>query len=151
MKYKIKDIINSFITITEDTAPSYLRYPARIIVILILILYFALSQLPSENKAGHFTICIFHNITGYPCPACGTVRGLKYFFHFHFADSVMTNPLSTIVALYMIVGLVWMSVDWIKGTATFDKITGYKPHWSIFIIVVILTGFNWYWNIQKGL
>ena len=151
MKYKIKDIIHAFITITENHTTFYLRYPARIIAILILSAYFALSQLPSENRSGHFTICIFHNITGYPCPACGTVRGLKYFFHLHFVDSIMINPLSTIVAIYMIVSLVWMSIDLAKGRASFDKITSYNPHWSVIVILIILTGINWYWNIQKGL
>jgi hypothetical protein len=148
---KIKEFIRALISVTESTSPIKYRYGARIFVIVVLMAYFALSNPPNNNPAGHSTVCIFHNLTGYPCPACGTVRGLKYFFHFDFYNSLMMNPLAVIVALYMIVGLVWMTIDLMRNSDSFERLTKFKPHWSFILVVIILTAANWWWNIEKGL
>lgn len=63
----------------------------------------------------------------------------------------MMNPLSVIVALYMIVGLVWMTIDLCRNNDSFDRLTKFKPHWSFIVVLIILTAANWWWNIQKGL
>ena len=63
----------------------------------------------------------------------------------------MMNPLAVIVALYMIVGLVWMSIDLMRNSDSFDRLTTFKPHWSFIIVIIILTAANWWWNIEKGL
>ena len=63
----------------------------------------------------------------------------------------MMNPLAVIVALYMIVGLVWMTIDLMRNSDSFERLTKFKPHWSFIIVIIILTAANWWWNIEKGL
>lgn len=147
---KAKEFLRALISVTEGTAPLRYRYGARIFVIVVLMAYFVLCNAPNNNPSGHRTICIFHNVTGYPCPACGTVRGLKYFFHLDFYNALMMNPLAVLVALYMIVGLVWMSIDLCRNSNSFDRITWFKPRWWFIGVVMLLTAINWWWNIEKG-
>ncbi len=63
----------------SNNAPQKKRYIFWMVAIFFSWIYFIFAPLPNPEK--HFTICIFKNITGYPCGACGTTRGLKYLFH----------------------------------------------------------------------
>lgn len=127
------------------------NYKYYLISIATAASYFSLSTKPNPNGSNHFTICIFHNITGYPCPACGTVRGLKYFFHLDFYNSIMINPLSTIIGIGMIISFFWIIYDLIKRKTTYkDFIKRKVPAWIV-IILILLTIINEYWNIQKGI
>ncbi len=112
--------------------------------------YFILCDAPNENPKGHLTICLFHNLTGYPCTGCGTVRGLKYFFHLDFYNALMMNPLAIIVALYMVVGLVWITIDLVRGSDSLARLTRFKPRWWMMVVFIVLLALNWWWNIEKG-
>lgn len=37
--------------------------------------------------------CVFHSLTGLPCPTCGATRAAYQFLHGHFAASFFFNPL----------------------------------------------------------
>jgi hypothetical protein len=36
--------------------------------------------------------CIFHRLTGIPCPSCGLTTSFSHFAHFEFAASFLTQP-----------------------------------------------------------
>ena len=149
---KLTDFFRAVLSVTERTGSVTLKYKALLFLIAGAVLYFSLSSPPNLNSHKHFTVCIFHNITGYPCPACGTIRGLKLFFHFKFYDALMMNPLSVIIAVFMTVSFFWVLYDLKKGSQTyFRKIYFYKAPWYVIVICVILSGLNEYWNILKGL
>lgn len=143
--------VNAVFSVFNGQGPLRDRYVAKTAMFLLAMLYLALSNLPNRNPAGHFTVCLFHNITGWPCPACGTVRGLKYFFHLQLWDSIMMNPLAALVALYMIVGVVWMLVDLWRGTSSYEAVCRFRPRPWMLVLIVALTIANWWWNFQKGL
>ncbi len=37
--------------------------------------------------------CVFHGLTGLPCPTCGATRAAEQFLHGHFGASFFFNPL----------------------------------------------------------
>lgn len=39
-------------------------------------------------------ICLFHALTGHPCVTCGATRSAVEFFHGHFLNAWMWNPLA---------------------------------------------------------
>src|SRR6266705_4901881 len=39
-------------------------------------------------------ICLFHALTGHPCPVCGATRSAVAFFHAHFLVAFQWNPLA---------------------------------------------------------
>jgi hypothetical protein len=38
--------------------------------------------------------CVFHSLTGFPCPTCGATRSARQFLQGHFASSFVFNPLA---------------------------------------------------------
>ncbi|MBR6278172.1 MAG: DUF2752 domain-containing protein [Bacteroidales bacterium] len=152
MNERLSEFFRAVLTVTEKTGSVKQKYKAILFLITGAALYFSLCTPPNLKTHTHFTVCIFHNITGYPCPACGTIRGLKLFFHFDFYNALMMNPLAVIVAAFMIVSFFWVLYDLIKGKETyFRKIYFMKTPWYVIVICVILSGLNEYWNIMKGL
>lgn len=45
--------------------------------------------------------CIFHLISGYDCPACGTQRALKYFAEGDFRAGFFSNPYIVVLLPYI--------------------------------------------------
>ena len=41
--------------------------------------------------------CVFHSLTGFPCPTCGATRAAWQFLHGHFAASFAFNPLAFLI------------------------------------------------------
>ena len=125
------------------------KYFAILIGIILLYLYLYIAGLPDENNT--FTVCLFKNITGYPCPACGTTRGMKLLVRGYFKQSILMNPLSLLTIIVSIVSFIWIIIDLIKKKETFFPFVNQKvPFWFI-IIIIILTISNWIWNIYKGI
>jgi len=66
------------------------------------MLGFVLSYIV-KDLSGLIPPCMFHLITGVPCPACGATRTGVMLSHFQIADAFMQNPLFFVlfVALVM--------------------------------------------------
>jgi phosphatidylserine synthase len=100
-------------------------------------------------------VCIFKNVTGYPCPSCGTTRAVTLLSQGKMEESLWVNPFGILVALIMTIFPLWMVLDVIFKKETLFKYykkteaTIRKP-WlaSILILLVLL---NWIWNIYKHL
>ena len=106
----------------------------------------------SENTP--FGVCIFKNITGFPCPSCGTTRAVQLLLQGNVLASLQMNPFGILVALIMAIVPFWIAFDLILKKETLYK--SYKKteeiiqiKWlaAILILVVIL---NWIWNIYKN-
>ena len=58
--------------------------------------------------------CTFRNLTGIPCPSCGTTRTALALLDFDIGSALTVNPLATIVAVAFIIGgglaLIWVLV-----------------------------------------
>jgi hypothetical protein len=95
------------------------------------------------------TFCIFKNITGVPCPSCGSTRATVLLLHGEFQKSVLINPFGIITNILILLSIAWMIRDIIKENETFLPFL--KKTWDyriqIFIFLIILA--NWIWNIEK--
>ena len=119
-------------------------------IILILISgYFYLCYFSSQTNGN--TFCIFKNVTGIPCPACGSTRATLLLFHGKILESVLVNPFGLITNILIIGSIVWMIVDLIKGKETYFSFM--KKDWNrkVKIIVLLIIVINWIWNIKKGI
>jgi TctA family transporter len=125
------------------------KYYAILSSIFAIYVYLIVSKLPSPDN--HFSICIFKNLTGYPCAACGTTRGLKYLVRGDFYEALMMNPLSYFSVIVSVMLVFWIIVDLIKKQETLFSFIDRKIPVPIVLLVIILTALNWYWNIVKGL
>lgn len=101
---------------------------------------------PMQEK----TLCIYKNITGYPCPGCGMTRSTISLFKGNIIESFFYNPLAIVVNIMLIVAFVWMIVDLAQNKVRFETFIRKKMHPALLITIVIIVLVNWYWNFKKG-
>lgn len=135
-------------SLSRTTTPAVYRYAAVIFMDVVAMLWFILSDIPRGTP--HFIVCIFKNLTGYPCPACGTTRGLKFFFHLMPGEAFMMNPIAVLVGIAMVVVLVWSVRDLVVGQPSMFNVARKKIPWYLIVLIVIFLIFNEIWNINKG-
>ena len=91
--------------------------------------------------APHLGSCTFRNLTGIPCPSCGTTRTALALLNFDFFGALTVNPLATIVAVAFIIGgglaLIWVLV---RGPVPTLKLS-WSRRWTGAVVGVVLI--NW--------
>ena len=115
-------------------------YPA-----IVIMVGYALLSIP----------CIFHTITGDPCPACGTRRALLSLLKGDIYTSVLINPYGLLLALLVIFYTTGLTCDFIRKSRQFrdwlkrsEQLLANK---YILMLIILLMLLNWIWNIHKGL
>lgn len=114
-------------------------YVAALGVAALLVILFAWN--PATTRI--FPPCMFHAITGYHCPGCGTLRATHQLLHGNVGAALGFNPL--MVVSLPLLGYAFMSSQW-RGLrfAWIDRWTRH-PYWSMTILVVVLL----YWGLRN--
>jgi hypothetical protein len=100
-------------------------------------------------------VCIIKNVTGFPCPSCGTTRAITLLLHGNIIESILVNPFGILVAIIMTVVPFWILIDIVLKKETFyfyykkTEATIRKPRLAIILISLVLL--LWIWNIYKHL
>ena len=107
----------------------------------------------SENT--HFSVCVIKNVTGFPCPSCGTTRAVELLLQGKVQESLVANPFGILVTLIMAIVPFWISFDLLFKKETFyicykktEETLKIKWLAAVLIMLVLL---NWIWNIYKGI
>ena len=116
-----------------------------------LYLFYNINYSESSNLKS----CIIKNVTGYPCPSCGSTRAIKMLLKGDFLGSFQMNPFGIIVAILMLISPIWIGFDWVTHKQTFYNSyikveTMLKTKW-LAVLLIVLVLLNWIWNIKKGL
>ena len=107
------------------------------------------------SQSDRFRTCIIKNVTGYPCPSCGTTRALLLLMEGKIIKSIYLNPFGVIVAIIMTIFPIWVLIDIFFKKETFyfwfknAEATIRKPWFALILIMLVLL--NWIWNIYKHL
>jgi hypothetical protein len=125
---------------------------------LVLVLSLAGFIWLAWNISGEhqvFHVCLIKQITGLPCPSCGTTRGLVQLAQGHVLESFLLNPFALILGFALFVFPIWIFIDaWKKKESFFFFYLWVDNMFSKYrlasILAVVLVGLNWYWNIIKG-
>lgn len=106
----------------------------------------------NNDQAG---VCLFHIITGIPCPSCGSTRSVAALLHGHIMKSLAINPLGVLIAAIMVCAPVWLLYDLLTGRSSlYDSFCKAEILIARPVIAVPAIGLlilNWIWNISKGL
>jgi len=102
------------------------------------------------------SVCLFKEVTGLPCPSCGTTRSLLLLINGRFHESLMMNPFGIVLALALVVVPLWIAIDTLANSDSFYRqytrmeqlLTRNKLLAAFGAAIVML---NWFWNISKGL
>lgn len=114
--------------------------------------FFAHVFLSADDR---LTVCYFKNISGIPCPSCGSTRAVSLLASGDFKASVLMNPIGLLLAVIMIVLPVWLAYDLLLKKQTLfsayvrteEKI---RIRWVAAVLILLVVA-NWIWNIEKGL
>lgn len=100
-------------------------------------------------------VCFVKNVTGVPCPSCGSTRSLIMLLNGSPKEALILNPLGYLAAWAMFFIPCWILFDVIMGKETLVNVYKWvvrflkKP--PIAIGFGLLVAINWIWNISKGL
>ena len=95
--------------------------------------------------APHLGSCTFRNLTGIPCPSCGTTRTALALLNFDICSALAVNPLGTLVAVFFIIGgglaLIWVLF---RGPVPIFNLS-WSRWWTGAIVGIVLI--NWMYLI----
>jgi hypothetical protein len=108
-----------------------------------------------SHQATSISTCMVKNITGYPCPSCGTTRAIQLLLNNDWMASLQMNPFGILVALMMFGFPIWIVFDLLFKKESFYKYYQkaeciIRSKW-VAILLIILVIVNWIWNIKKEL
>lgn len=112
-----------------------------------------LFNIISPNGMHTPNLCLFKNVTGIPCPSCGTTHSVLKLVQMDWSGALMENPLGYVTGAGLLVIPVWIIFDLLKGTSSFYN--QYKKteelirkRWVAASLIMLITA-NWIWTILK--
>jgi len=102
------------------------------------------------------SVCLFKEVTGLPCPSCGTTRSLLLLMNGELRASLMMNPFGFLLAAAIVVIPLWIAADVLRRSDSFYRhylrteqlLLRNKP---LALCAAAIVALNWCWNIAKGL
>jgi len=115
----------------------------------IAYLFFSQSTFDSDGA----NLCIFKNLTGIPCPSCGSTRAFMSILDGRFVDSLLWNPIGWLYLPGLVFIPFWIFLDVVQKR---DRLFQFYLKAEIFfrkryvaLPALILLAINWIWNIYK--
>ena len=103
-----------------------------------------------------FTVCLFRNVTGLPCPSCGVTRSLLLIIGGDLQQALLVNPLGPVAAIALAGVPLWILKDFVTRKSTLSPLflrieKKIKTKKTIYMPLIALALLNWGWNILKEL
>ena len=119
------------------------------IIFVILSGYFFLIFYP--HFINNYSFCLFKDITGIPCPACGSTRATILLFNGKFLQSILLNPLALVTNFLILVSVLWLIYELLtsRNRLMYYLKKDWSPKYKILLALIIIV--NWIWNIKKGI
>jgi hypothetical protein len=98
-------------------------------------------------------VCLFRNITGIPCPSCGTTHSVLSIFKGDFRKAVSENILGYPVVIMLLIFPVWIIIDLTRKRESFFRFYRITENvlkrkwvgWGAFVLLLLL----WCWNLYR--
>lgn len=117
--------------------------------------YLITVLIAGEHSKHYVNTCLIKNVTGIPCPSCGSTRSVTSIINGNFTHAFLLNPLGYIVAVIMLIMPFWLLYDVLfKKQSLYNAYTIFETvlkKKKVAIPLVLLIAANWIWNIYKGL
>jgi hypothetical protein len=101
-------------------------------------------------------VCLFKQVTGLPCPSCGTTRAILEMIDGRIVDSLLVNPFGALAVAAMFIVPLWCIADLIRKSDSFYRAYGRGERLitqsrAISVLALAVVALNWLWNIAKGI
>jgi len=106
-----------------------------------------------QHQASQLHACFIKQLTGLPCPSCGTTRSVICLLSGNFKEAFFFNPLGILMVFLMFIIPLWILYDWICRKKSF-----YRIYLKIEVLfrnkfiagtAILLIISNWIWNFMK--
>ena len=106
-----------------------------------------------QHQASRLHACFIKQLTGLPCPSCGTTRSVICLLNGNLKESFFLNPLGILMVFLMLIIPLWILYDWIYRKKSF-----YRMYLKIEVLfrnkfiagtAILLIISNWIWNFMK--
>ncbi len=128
------------------------------LIVMCMAGYAWLGYSFSQKAAGTshtYTVCMIKNVTGVPCPSCGSTRSVMSLAEGHFAEATRQNPLGIVIALLMVALPIWIVGDVVRKSSSLFRFYNSFEIWFRQPKVAVTAGalllINWIWSISKGI
>ncbi len=127
----------------ETAEPLRLRWSPPIILLGVWIVLLALAQ---WVRPAHFeeSLCMFRNVTGTPCPTCGTTRAVMAALDGRVVDAIVLNPL---VAAAAVAAGAWLLLRVLGRRLAVDLTPRHRA--ALWTLAGVLAAANWIWVIAR--
>jgi len=112
-------------------------------------------QFNVSSRLNEIDVCIFKNLTGIPCPSCGSTHSVLCLLQGEIYTAFLWNPFGFIIISILITVPIWIIHDILKRKSSLYRFYNLfelklKEKWIAIPLILIVLG-NWIWNIYKGL
>ena len=135
-------------------------HPARMylwisLALLASYMWLGYQFLFNPRNQSTFSVCLIRNVTGIPCPSCGTTRSMNALLQGRISEAFETNPLGLSMMPLLLILPVWMAYDLFRKRETlysfYLSAVQRIKHKQVAIPLILIWLANWVWNIMKQL
>ena len=124
------------------------KFPIRVLTLLAILFAARALAIRSSGFSLGPSLCMFRNITGLPCPFCGTTRSVGNILLGNFNDALNLNPLGYFSLAFLVV--LFISPSTIKSSSLYLA----KKWWSLsqrnqILLTVSLLATTWIFNLPR--
>ena len=95
--------------------------------------------------------CLFHQITGIPCPTCGFTRTFRLMSRLRLLDGFLMNPVAALLFAFMVVFVVYAAVVLAFHTPRIRMhLHGRRELNIVRVLVAVIVISNWIYLIAMG-
>jgi len=137
-----------FISKLELERLQRVKFPVRLLILLALLFLGRVMAVRTSGFSTGPSVCLFRNVTGLPCPFCGSTRSVGHILQGEFSAAVYSNPLGYFGLAFLVV--LFISPSTIKDTSDYLA----KKWWTLtqknqILITVGLIVLAWILNTPR--
>ena len=98
----------------------------------------------------HLPACVFHSVSGLPCPACGSTRMLHALASGRVLDALAWNPLVFCLGVVFLTWVLAALVSWFRREPERYLVPNRAEARLLRLGLVVLVLLNWSWLLAHG-
>ena len=124
------------------------KFPIRLSILIAFLFLARVLAMRSEGFSTGPSLCLFRNVTGLPCPFCGSTRSVGHILQGELSAALQSNPLGYFGLAFII--LLLLSPSTVKKTSDYLA----KKWWTLtqrnqILITVGLVVLAWVMNTPR--
>ncbi len=117
-----------------------------VLAVALLLVFGSIYYALDPSQSGFFPRCVFHELTGYKCPGCGTQRAVHALLHGDVAAALRYNAI-LLIAVPWIVLCLYAESQRTRNPRLYDRLNAPLLIWLFLVLVLIWwllrNIFNW--------